>query len=67
MTSEPKIKLEDTKELSCECGHKLFKQAITMREISSFHSGTGKSEIVPLAIIVCEKCEKQFEKSMIIT
>jgi hypothetical protein len=67
MMNEPKIKLEDTRELTCECGHALFKQAITMREISSLMSGTGKVEIVPLAIIVCEKCNKQFEKSKIIT
>lgn len=67
MDQKSSVKLSDTTELTCSCGHPRFKQAITMREVSAIMSGSGKNEIIPLSIIVCEKCDKQFEKSSIIT
>tara|TARA_R110000868_G_scaffold375069_2_gene639537 strand:+ start:28 stop:228 length:201 start_codon:yes stop_codon:yes gene_type:complete len=65
--NQPKMNLEDTKELACACGHKRFKQAITMREISALYTNTGKNEVHPLFIIVCEKCDTVYEKPSIIS
>ena len=64
---EPSISLKDTKEYACSCGNTLFKQAISLREVSALLTGTGRTEYVPVAVIACDKCHKVFERTSIIT
>lgn len=64
---EPSISLKDTKEVSCACGSTLFKQAISLREVSALLTGTGRAEYVPMAVIACDKCGKVFERPQIVT
>lgn len=64
--TEPSISLKDTKEVTCSCGSTLFKQAISLREVSALLTGTGRTEYVPVAAIVCLKCDKLFERDKII-
>jgi hypothetical protein len=64
---DKKLKLDDMKELLCSCGHNRFKQQFTMREISPIFTGKDKPIIQPIALIVCDKCEKVFEAPQIIT
>lgn len=63
---DPKISIKDTKEMACECGNTVFIQAISMREISALLTGTGRTEYIPVAKVVCSKCEKTFERPSII-
>lgn len=64
---EPSISLKDTKEVACTCGSTLFKQALSLREVSELLTGTGRKEYVPVAVIACDKCGKVFERPSIIT
>lgn len=63
----PSISLKDTKQVVCSCGHTLFKQLVSLREVSALLSGTGRTEYVPVAVLACEKCGKPFERNDIIT
>jgi hypothetical protein len=67
-TQQPaRISLKDTTEIVCSCGHNYFKEVVNLRKISALLSGTGKEEFIPVAVLVCEKCSKPFDKSPIIT
>lgn len=61
-----RISLKDTKELLCPCGHNHFREVISLREVSALITGTGKAEIIPAAVVICDKCGKPFEQSTII-
>jgi len=63
---EPSISIKDTKEVVCACGSKLFKQAISLREVSPLLSGTGRIEYIPVAVIACDKCGQTFERPQIV-
>jgi hypothetical protein len=63
----PSIPLKDTKEVTCTCGSAVFQQFLSLREVSAIITGTGKNEIVPMAMICCAKCHKRFEPPQIIT
>jgi hypothetical protein len=66
-TQEPQISLKDTKEVKCSCGSYLFQQAISLREVSALLTGTGRTEYVPVSIIVCLSCKEQFERPNLVT
>lgn len=38
------------------CGHKLFREAVVLKKVSSLLTGTGKDELVPIPMYVCDKC-----------
>jgi len=45
--------------VSCdECGNITFKEVLTFKKISAILSPTGKEEVVPMPVIVCDVCEK---------
>lgn len=51
------INLTDTEPIFCEnCGGELFDQALLLRKVSSFLTGTGQSGLVPVSVFECTKC-----------
>jgi len=62
----PSISLKDTKEVACSCGSTAFQQAISLREVSAIITGTGRTEYIPVATIVCLKCQKLFERGNLV-
>ena len=42
--------------VECECGGKLFVEKMILKKISPILSPTGKEELFPMNILVCEKC-----------
>lgn len=42
----------------CSCGSKLFHEAMVLKKISALLSGTGREELVPIPVYVCDKCGK---------
>lgn len=66
-SKESSISLKDTKEVTCSCGSTLFKQAVSLREVSALLTGTGRTEYVPVSVLACDKCSKVFERNQIIT
>jgi hypothetical protein len=41
-----------------ECGSQLFTEKLTFRKMSALISPTGKEEMVPIPLFVCDKCGK---------
>jgi hypothetical protein len=55
----PEIKASVVKEapfITCDCGGKMFTEAVMFKKISMFVSPTGKEEILPISVILCKKC-----------
>ncbi|MDD5649267.1 MAG: hypothetical protein PHF86_02435 [Candidatus Nanoarchaeia archaeon] len=50
--------IRKSKTLTCECGGMLFKEALFFKILSPLISPSGKEELAPLQIFVCEKCGK---------
>lgn len=45
------------KTLECvHCGEKIFRSGIIFKKISSLVSPTGKEELYPIEVMICDKC-----------
>jgi len=44
--------------IECECGSKIFIEKIIIKKISALISPSGNEELVPMPIMVCDKCGK---------
>jgi len=59
--SNPKITPEVIKNsivVECECGGKIFTEKLVIKKLSAILSSTGNEELLPLPVIICEKCGK---------
>jgi len=57
----PKISLDQVKmseSVKCDCGGVMFSEKMMFKRISSILSPTGKEELYPMNVIVCESCGK---------
>ena len=51
------INPKDLKLITCDsCGHALFDQKMIYKEVPALVSGTGKPEVVAMALPVCTNC-----------
>jgi uncharacterized Zn finger protein len=51
------INLEDTTEIKCdECGNATFHEAVVLRSISRFITGTAQDGMMPIPVFACDKC-----------
>ena len=51
--------VKNAKQVECdECGNITFKEVLTFKKMSAILSPTGQEEVVPMPIVVCEKCGK---------
>ena len=50
--------IRDSKNVQCDCGGFLFTEKMMFKKISAIISPTGKEEVVPMSVIVCDKCGK---------
>jgi len=50
--------LRSSKNIVCECGGMIFSEKLFFKKISAFISPSGKEEVAPMPIIVCENCGK---------
>lgn len=39
-----------------KCGSKVFREAIILKKVSALVSPTGKEELYPIPVYVCDKC-----------
>ena len=57
------VDLSITTPIVCEgCGHNMFKEALLIRKESRFASGLPDDRIVPIALMICSKCELPLEE-----
>ena len=50
--------IKQSKTLTCDCGGMLFHGGMVFKKISQFLSPTGKEELFPMEVIICDKCGK---------
>ena len=51
------ISLEDTTEITCDaCGSAIFHEAVVLRSISRFITGTAQDGMMPIPVFACDKC-----------
>jgi len=50
--------IKNSQSLKCDCGGTLFVEKLTFKKLSSILSPTGKDEIIPMPVIICETCGK---------
>ena len=50
--------LKDAPIITCDCGGMIFTEKLFFKKLSLIVSPTGKEEMVPMPILVCEKCGK---------
>ncbi len=52
----PKVDITKTDAVVCSCGDSVFIPAMAFRSLSPLHSGTGKTEYIPVEIFTCASC-----------
>jgi hypothetical protein len=50
--------LRNAPNIQCECGGLIFQEKLFFKKISAIISPSGKEEVAPMPIIVCESCGK---------
>jgi len=50
--------LRNSQNITCECGGLLFAEKLFFKRISALISPSGREEMVPMPVIVCEACGK---------
>lgn len=50
--------IKESKTFECDCGGKIFEEAMFFKKLSPIISPTGKEELYPMGIIICRKCGK---------
>ena len=50
--------LKNSQNIVCECGGLIFSEKLFFKKISAILSPSGKEEVAPIPIIVCENCGK---------
>jgi len=44
--------------VECECGGKIFVEKLVFKKLSALISPSGNEELIPLPLLICEKCGK---------
>jgi len=55
----PQITIEqvkNSKQILCDCGGAMFSEKMMFKRISAILSTSGKEEVYPMNVIVCESC-----------
>jgi len=50
--------IKSSKIIKCDCGGMLFKEGFIFKRLSPLISPTGKEEMFPINVIICESCGK---------
>lgn len=51
-----KLVLEGPNAVCPHCGSKIFHEAVVLKKVSAILSPTGKEELMPIPVFVCDKC-----------
>ena len=50
--------IKNSQTIKCECGGILFTEKLTFKKLSAILSPTGKEEVIPMPVIICDDCGK---------
>jgi len=55
------IDISQTKDLFCvACKNPYFKKSLRLKHMSAILSPSGEAMLIPVEVLICEKCEKEF-------
>ena len=54
----PRVDISATTPIVCECGNNTFTDKMYLRKESRLMSGLPEDRLVPIQLVVCEKCGK---------
>lgn len=61
--AQPKIDLSQAKDMNCKhCKNPYFIQAVMLKKISRFVTGTANDAVLPVDVLLCGNCGKPFEE-----
>jgi 5-methylcytosine-specific restriction endonuclease McrA len=61
--AQPKIDLSQAKDMNCiHCNNSYFIQAVMVKKISRFVTGTANDAVLPVDVLLCGNCGKPFEE-----
>jgi hypothetical protein len=63
LNQQPRIKItpdmfKNFKTIACDCGGKIFHTGFVFKKLSALVSPTGKEELYPIEVLICEACGK---------
>lgn len=50
--------LRNSKNVMCDCGGMIFSEKLFFKKISAIISPSGKEEMAPMPVIICDACGK---------
>lgn len=50
--------IKNSAEVKCDCGGKIFMEKLYLKKLSAILSPSGNEELIPIPILVCDKCGK---------
>lgn len=56
--NQPKIDMDQTTPVTCECGNEYFIEVISLRKISKLLIGAPDDQLVNVPGLKCTKCDK---------
>ena len=59
--------IKESPSKKCACGNIYFDTVTVQKEVSALISGTGKSEVLLVGVLLCRKCGEESNASTIIT
>ncbi len=59
---DPETVAKHATDVLCTCGHKIFHQAFILKELSAIVSPNGVPILIPIDVIVCDKCGELVDK-----
>ena len=54
--------LNDARDITCECGNKIFMPGYTFKKVSRLITGGAKDAIVPIELYLCTACGKPLQE-----
>ena len=55
--NQPKIDLDQTTAITCECGNEYFTEVIALRKVSKLLIGAQEDQLVNVPALKCTKCD----------
>jgi DNA-directed RNA polymerase subunit RPC12/RpoP len=54
--------LNDARDMSCECGNKIFMDGFSFKKVSRLITGGPKDAILPIQLYLCTQCGKPLQE-----
>lgn len=53
--------LKDARDMTCECGNKIFMDGFSFKKVSRLITGGAKDAVIPVQLYLCTQCGKPLD------